>query len=102
MMSAVFRFGSQELEERKAQARDDLRVQKYIYLADILEKEILSGDLAFSTPEPDSRRDILFQAAQDVRLELPIVSSMVKELAPLVLYLRYLAGPDELLIIDEP
>jgi predicted ATPase len=33
---------------------------------------------------------------------MPIASSMVKELAPLALYLRYLARPDELLVIDEP
>ena len=33
---------------------------------------------------------------------MTVSSSMVKELAPLVLYLRYLAKPDELVIIDEP
>ena len=33
---------------------------------------------------------------------MPIVSSMVKELAPLVLCLRYLVKPNDLLIIDEP
>jgi hypothetical protein len=102
MMSAVFRIGSQQMEERKAKAKDDPRIQKYIDLAEILEKQILSGGLAFSTPEPDPRRDILFQATQDVTLEIPIVSSMIKELAPLVFYLRYLAEPGELLIIDEP
>lgn len=102
MMSTVFRIGSQQIENRKAKAKDDLRIQKYIDLAEILEKQILSGGLAFSTPEPDPRRDILFQATQDVTLEIPIVSSMVKELAPLVIYLRYLTEPGELLIIDEP
>ena len=102
MMSAVFRIGSQQMEERKAKAKNDLRIQKYIDLAEILENQILSGRLAFSTPEPDPRRDILFQATQDVTLEIPIVSSMIKELAPLVFYLRYLAEPGELLIIDEP
>src|SRR5260221_557613 len=90
------------VEERKAKAKNDLRIQKYIDLAEILENQILSGRLAFSTPEPDPRRDILFQATQDVTLEIPIVSSMIKELAPLVFYLRYLAEPGELLIIDEP
>ncbi len=102
MMSAVFRIGSQQVKNRKAKAKEDQRIQKYFDLAEILEKQILSGGLAFSTPEPDPRRDILFQATQDVTLEIPIVSSMVKELAPLVFYLRYLAEPGELLIIDEP
>jgi len=33
---------------------------------------------------------------------MPIVSSMVKELAPLVLYLHYLVAPNDWIIIDEP
>jgi len=33
---------------------------------------------------------------------MQVASSMVKELAPLYLCLRYLVEPDELLIIDEP
>jgi predicted ATPase len=45
---------------------------------------------------------VLFQYAKQARLELPIASSLVKELAPLVLYLRYLAAPNEWLIFDEP
>lgn len=35
-------------------------------------------------------------------LEMQVSSSMVKELAPLLLCLRYLAEPNDLLIIDEP
>jgi len=35
-------------------------------------------------------------------MEMSVVSSMVKGLASLVLYLRYLARPQELIIIDEP
>lgn len=101
MMGAAFSIGSRQIASRKAEARANPPIQKYIDLAEILEKEILSGGLGFSTPEPDPRRDILFQTG-DVSLEIPIVSSMVKELAPLVFYLRHLARPGELLIIDEP
>ena len=50
----------------------------------------------------DPARELLFQPTQDSRLEVSIASSMVKELSPLVLYLRYLAKPGELLVIDEP
>ena len=102
MMSAVFRIGSQQIEERKKEAKKNPNIQKYIDLADILEKQILTGELELSTLEPEPKRDILFQAAQDITLEIPIASSMVKELAPLVLYLRYLAEPEELIVIDEP
>jgi hypothetical protein len=102
MMNAAFRIGPKQVENRKAKAEADSQIRKYIDLAEILEKQILSGGLDFSTSEPDPRRDILFQATPDIKLELPIVSSMVKELAPLVIYLRYLAEPKQLLIIDEP
>lgn len=62
----------------------------------------MTGSVYLSTPEADPRREVLFQPTQDINLEIPIVSSMVKELSPLVLYLRHLAKPGELLIIDEP
>lgn len=74
----------------------------YRELAQLLERQILSGSVDFSLPEPDPEREILFQTVEGVTLEIPVVSSMVKELTPLVLYLRYLAKPGEWLIIDEP
>lgn len=102
MMGAAFKTGPKQIERRLTKAKADQRIQKYIDLSEVLEKNILCGGLDFSTPEPDPRRDILFQATPDIKLELPIVSSMVKELAPLVIYLRYIAEPGELLVIDEP
>ncbi|MBV8695965.1 MAG: ATP-binding protein [Ktedonobacteraceae bacterium] len=102
MMASTFRIGLKEKEKRQQDAKNNANIQKYIQLAQVLEKQILEGDVDFSTPEPDPRREILFQPAQEVMLEIPIASSMVKELSPLVLYLRYLAKPGELLIIDEP
>jgi ABC-type multidrug transport system ATPase subunit len=89
-------------EARERSARSSPRIRRYINLAEILEKQILFGDITFSTPEPDPRREVLFQPLPNVNLEIPIASSMAKELAPLVLYLRYLAQPGELVIIDEP
>ena len=77
-------------------------LKPYMLMAEVLEKQILGGGVDFSTPEPDPRREILFEPATDTRIELPVASSMVKELASLVLYLRYLAQPGEWLIIDEP
>ncbi len=98
MLSNIFEFGSKEYDIREK----DEKLNKYIKLAKILEEEVLAGVVHFSTPEPDPRREILFHPSKDVNLELPIASSMVKELSPLILYLRYLARPGELLIIDEP
>lgn len=48
------------------------------------------------------QNEIIFQPSKDINLEMQVASSMVKEIAPLYLCLRYLVEPDELLIIDEP
>lgn len=98
----ILDFGSKDVKRREALAKNSQITQKYINLARILEQKILSGNVDFSTPEPDPQRDILFHPLENVALEIPIASSMVKELVPLVFYLRYSARPDELLIIDEP
>lgn len=90
---------------RKWQTRENAQIQTYIALAEILEKDILGGTIHFSTPDPkpDVERELLFQPGdRSISLDIAVASSMVKELTPLVLYLRYLAQPGELLIIDEP
>ncbi len=102
MLSSMFESGSVERAEREKAAKRDQRIRKYIKLAEVLEKQILEGDVDFSTPEPDPRREILFRTTTGAFLDLPVVSSMIKELSPLVLYLRYLAEAGELLVIDEP
>ena len=102
MLSSLFGIGTKQKEARQKQGESDPKILQYIELADILEKQILGGNVQFSTPEPHPNRQILFQPSQDTNLEIPIASSMVKELAPLVLYLRYLAQLGDLVIIDEP
>ena len=102
MLTRFLEIGLEERTAREKSAKSDGRIDHYIKLAKVLEKEILSGDIAFSTQEPDPNRDILFQLTEGINLELAVASSMAKELSLLVLYLRYLAKPDELLIIDEP
>ena len=87
-------------EEREEQIKENPSIGDYLKLADFLESEILQGKLKI---EKAIEKELLFQPIEeDIKLEMPVVSSMVKELAPLVLYLRYLAEPNDLLIIDEP
>jgi hypothetical protein len=87
--------------EREEQIKKNPQILEYIKLADILETDILQGKLSIDTS--GLLKELLFQpAGSQNKLEMPIVSSMVKELAPLVLYLRYFAEPNEWLIIDEP
>jgi len=88
------------LENRKQDAMGQSAIADYMERALTLQ-EILGGSVDFSTSDPDPQREILFTTA-DIALDMPAVSSMVKELTPLVLYLRYAADPGELLIIDEP
>lgn len=91
---------SSQKKDREEEIKENPRLQEYIKLADFLEKEILQGNVGFETSQ--LRKELLFKPKESTKLEMPIVSSMVKELAPLVLCLRYLVKPNELLIIDEP
>ena len=90
----------ENLAWREEQINNNPQIGEYLKLAEFLESEILLGKLKF---ENFIKKKLLFQPLEeDIALEMPVVSSMVKELAPLVLYLRYLAEPNDLLIIDEP
>ena len=99
LVQSAFRI-SRAAREREAER--DQAIQDYIRLAQLLERGILDGKVDFTTPDPDPQREIVFQPTNGVTLEMPIVSSMVKELSPLVLYLRYLAKSGDLIVIDEP
>lgn len=90
------------ITNRQKDVRRTPAIETFIQLAQLLENQVLGGGVDFSTPKPDSRREILFHPEGVPQMELPIASSMVKELASLVLYLRYLALPGDWLIIDEP
>lgn len=93
-------LASYQKKDREEEIKENLQLGEYVKLANFLEKEILQGTVGFETSE--LRKELLFQPKENTKLEMPIVSSMVKELAPLVLCLRYLVEPNELLIIDEP
>lgn len=99
-LEMILKIYHKKYREREDEIKENPRLQDYIKLADFLEKEILQGNVGFETSE--LRKKLLFQPKESTKLEMPIVSSMVKELAPLVLCLRYLVEPNELLIIDEP
>jgi predicted ATP-dependent endonuclease of OLD family len=101
MMNDLFAIGTKDRENRTRSANNNPKIRKYIQLADRLQETILAGSIDFSTPEPDPRRELLFHT-HDISMELPLASSMVQQLSSLVLYLRYLARPNELLFIDEP
>jgi predicted ATPase len=84
-------------EERKAQ---DPEIKKLIRLGNFLENKILLGNI--STETHGNRIELMHTPSEKVNLELSVSSSMVKELTPLALYLRCLAKPGDLVVIDEP
>lgn len=89
------------LIDRQEQVKDNPQIATYLDLANLLETEILGGKVGIATSKSGLQKEFVFQT-NGVNLEVSASSSMTKELAPLVLYLRYLAQPGELIIIDEP
>ena len=67
-----------------------------------LEKEILSGSIRIKSSE--TKYPLFFYRPTGWKEDLPLMntSSMVSELAPVVLYLRHVVSPGEVLIIEEP
>lgn len=85
----------------------DTRNQRspYAGIADALERDILGGRI-LDDQENDLGYPNLFYhpghwSAQE-RIPLTTASSMITELAPIVLYLRHVVKENELLIIEEP
>ncbi|MDE2655240.1 MAG: AAA family ATPase [Gemmatimonadota bacterium] len=71
-------------------------------LAHRLEEAVLAGDVRVERPEAGFAHLWYRPAGWDRDLPLMRASSMVVELAPMVLYLRHVVRPGDLLIIDEP
>jgi len=73
-------------------------------LSGILEREVLGGQFELEVHENRLTQSWIYRdtQAKETKLEMSVTSSTVKDLAPLVLYLRYLLKPRDLLLIDEP
>ena len=91
------------LYEERARFRERTRPNEGInHFADALESDVLDGQI-ITKPSPTGYPEFLYRPQgieQDMRLNRS--SSMVSELAPLVLYLRSLVRPGDTLIIEEP
>ncbi len=72
------------------------------HIVDALESDVLGGQI-ITKPSPTGYPEFLYrpqETGQDMRLNRS--SSMVSELAPLVLFIRDLVRPGDTLIIEEP
>ena len=72
-------------------------------IAKALENEVLQGEIKVTRPAPEGYPEFLYRPKKTTEtLRLSQSSSMVSELAPLVLFLRGIVNPGDLLIIEEP
>ena len=71
-------------------------------IANVLESNVLGGEIIWR-PSPSGYPEFLYrQAEMEAEIHLNQASSMVSELAPLVLFLRGVISPGDTLIIEEP
>ncbi len=72
-------------------------------VAEQLEAELLEGKIEVKRATPEAYPEFLYRPDQsEETLRMSHSSAMVSELAPLVLFLRGIVGPGDLLIIEEP
>ena len=77
--------------------------EEMIRVAKVLEDEILCGQIEVNRSVPNGYPEFLYRPSDAKRaLQMSQSSSMVSELAPLVLFLRGTVQPGDLLIIEEP
>lgn len=71
-------------------------------LARAIETHIQGGHRTGYTKTALGGSELALTVREDLRIDLYNASSSIKQLAPLLLYLRYRAAPGQTLIIDEP
>lgn len=72
-------------------------------IANLLEEEVLRGKIEVKRAVAEGYPEFLYRSKETSRpLRMSQSSSMVSELAPLVLFLRGIVRPGDLLIIEEP
>jgi energy-coupling factor transporter ATP-binding protein EcfA2 len=90
----------QERQNEMAKVSEDVR--SYIELSRFLEKMVLNGTVEIGYPT-NERPELEFRFLNtDKTFDISPLSSSVKDLIPLVLYLRYFARKRQLIVIDEP
>jgi len=73
-----------------------------VAVADFLEKEVTQGSIKVDIPTGPSHYPEFHYLHDRKKFPLHRTSSMVSEIAPVVLFLRYKVGSKDLIIIEEP
>ncbi|XXY52535.1 ATP-binding protein [Sorangium sp. So ce269] len=71
-------------------------------LADAIEQKIQRGNRTRLKPTRLGGQEIKVDVKRGLSIDIYNASSSIKQLAPLLLYLRFRAAPNDFLIIDEP
>ncbi len=74
----------------------------FVKLAALVESGIQSGNRLELTPTALGGKELRVGIGDGLSIDLYNASSSIKQLSALILYLRYKAAPNQLLIIDEP
>lgn len=101
MISIILFDKSENIQKRKEVAENDETIKKFIEIAKVLDDEIIGGSVE-PIKKPDGSQEIIFNLNSGNAFDIPITSSCVKDLIPLVFYLKYLATERDLIVIDEP
>lgn len=80
----------------------DTKPNHFRALASDIESKIQGNNKTILVPTALGGQEVKVDVRDDLRIDLYNASSSIKQLAPLLLYLRYQAAPNQLLIIDEP
>ena len=80
----------------------DSERKEFSNFATIIEKELQSNNKTKYIPTELEGKEIKISLGKNLEIDLHNASSSIKQLAPLLLYLRYRAQKGGLLIIDEP
>jgi predicted ATPase len=85
-----------------AELQTETHQHEFKQLADQIEHDILNNNKIFYEPTVLAGKKLKVQVNNGLTIDLYNASSSVKQLTPLLLYLRYHAKKNDLLIIDEP
>lgn len=92
----------EDLELQKNLKIDSKKKSEFQKLADLIEFQIQHKNKTNLLPTRFGGREIKVNVKRGLSIDLYNASSSIKQLAPLLLYLRYRASRNDLLIIDEP
>lgn len=81
--------------------KEDINQSPFYQLAENLEQEIIGGKLTFKKGEI-KEEFVFIDNDNDLELELGLTSSSIRELMPLIIYLKYFLKKEDTLIIEEP